>query len=372
MTDSDPLLPRIASDSTFSSYSSEPSSPYPRAFSDSPTGDAAPPSRKQLGVFASASSVCMVFLAMMVHGIFSGQIPHWQAVMSLDELQVGVVEYVFFGCVTLGVVLLFLLRHLEYSAVLPAMLCAVVVAVVAGMLLNPNPTLSMIIWCRAFNGLAAGVAMASVTPDLIAPVLLFSSTSVLVGSSLSSLFFEIFNSGPALKASLDSTPTLILLITPVFIAALSFIFFLAWFVRYFVGPLCPPADDRSASAAQQPEPSPHFGISRLLHAASALTQGVVIGTILSTFPVLQTLDAAFFRPIGICHNAYLVIIMGKVAAQPASTMLSRAHPCHTAAAGCVCVAGGFWLLTGATHALTVVLAPPNRVHARHPTLPLLR
>jgi hypothetical protein len=96
-------------------------------------------------------------------------------------------------------------------------------------------TTSAIGVAEIINGLAAGVAMASVTPDLIAPVLLFSSTSVLVGSSLSSLFFEIFNSGPALKASLDSTPTLILLITPVFIAALSFIFFLAWFVRYFVG-----------------------------------------------------------------------------------------------------------------------------------------
>ena len=272
MTDSDPLLPRIASDSTFSSYSSQPSSPYPHAFSDSPTGDAAPPSRKQLGAFASASSVCMVFLAMMVHGIFSGQIPHWQAVMSLNELQVGMVEYVFFGCVTLGVALLFLMRHLDYNTVFPAMLCAVVVAVVAGMLLNPNPTLPMIIWCRAFNGLAAGIAMASVTPDLIAPVLLFSSTSVLVGSSLSSLFFEIFNSGTSIQASLDSTPTLILLIIPVFVAALSFIFFLAWFVRYFVGPLCPPADDRTAFVPQQqPESSPLFDLGRVLHAASALT-----------------------------------------------------------------------------------------------------
>ena len=34
---------------------------------------------------------------MMVHGIFGGQIPHWQAVMNLDELQVGMVEYGFFG-----------------------------------------------------------------------------------------------------------------------------------------------------------------------------------------------------------------------------------------------------------------------------------
>lgn len=199
--------------------------------------------------------------------------------------------------------------------------------------------------------------MASVTPDLIAPVLLFSSTSVLVGSSLSSLFFEIFNSGTSIKASLDSTPTLILLIIPVFVAALSFIFFLAWFVRYFVGPLCPPADDRAAFVPQQqPESSPLFDLGRVLHAASALTQGVIIGTILSTFPVLQTLDAAFFRPIGICHNAYLVIIMGKVAAQPASTMLSRAHACHTAAAGCIMIASGFWLLTWSNHALTVVVA----------------
>jgi hypothetical protein len=91
-------------------------------------------------------------------------------------------------------------------------------------------------------------------------------------------------------------------------------------------------------------------LSRALHAASALTQGVVIGTILSTFPVLQTLDAAFFRPIGICHNAYLVIILGKMAAQPASGMLSRTQPCLTAAAGCLMVASGFWLLsTPAAH-----------------------
>jgi hypothetical protein len=114
--------------------------------------------------------------------------------------------------------------------------------------------------------------VASVTPDLIAPVLLFSSTSVLVGSSLSSLFFEIFNSGPSIKASLDSAPTLILIIIPVFVAALSFIFFLAWFVRYFVGPLCPPADDRTAFVPQQqPESSPLFDLGRVLHAASALT-----------------------------------------------------------------------------------------------------
>jgi hypothetical protein len=51
---------------------------------------------------------------------------------------------------------------------------------------------------------------------------------------------------------------------------------------------------------------------------------------------------------------------------------SASPPGAAAAEGCVCVAGGFWLLTGATHALTVVLAPPNRVHALHPTLPLLR
>ena len=81
-------------------------------------------------------------------------------------------------------------------------------------------------------------------------------------------------------------------------------------MRYFVGPLCPPADDRTAFVPQQqPESSPLFDLGRVLHAASALTQGVIIGTILSTFPVLQTLDAAFFRPIGICHNAYLVIIL---------------------------------------------------------------
>lgn len=150
----------------------------------------------------------------------------------------------------------------------------------------PHPTLGMIIACRAFNGLAAGVAMASVTPDLIAPVLLFSSTSVLVGSSLSSLFFEIFNSGTNLHASLDSTPTLILLLVPVFLASLSFIFFLVWFVRFFAGPLCPPADDAEAHAAPASPQSPTaLDGSRLLHVGSAFTQGVVIGTILSTFPV---------------------------------------------------------------------------------------
>ena len=358
MTDSDPLLPRTASDSTFSSYNSD-NSPtiHPRGFSDSP-GAATPPTRKQLGHFASASSVCMVFLSMMVHGIFGGLIPHWQAVMNLDELQVGLVEYVFFGCVTLGVAALYLMRNMDYNTVFPAMFCAAVVAVVSGLLLNPNPTLVMIIVCRAFNGFAAGIAMASGTLDLVAPVLLFSSSSVLVGSSLSSLSFEIFNSGPNIHASLDATPTLILLLVPVFVASLSFIFFLTWFIRFYVGPLCPPADERDGLVAQDsPAASPSFDVRRLLHAASALTQGVVIGTILSTFPVLQTLDASFFRPIGICHNAYLVIIMGKVAAQPTSNMLSRSHASATASIGCVMISCGFWLLTATQHnSFSVVVA----------------
>jgi hypothetical protein len=298
----------------------------------------------------------MVFLSMAVHGIFSGQMPHWQAVMQLDELQVGMVEYVFFGCVSLGVAVLYLLRHIDYNTMFPAIFCAAVVAVVAGLLLNPHPTLGMIIACRAFNGLAAGVAMASVTPDLIAPVLLFSSTSVLVGSSLSSLFFEIFNSGTNLHASLDSTPTLILLLVPVFLASLSFIFFLVWFVRFFAGPLCPPADDAEAHAAPASPQSPTaLDGSRLLHVGSAFTQGVVIGTILSTFPVLQTLDSAFFRPVGICHNAYLVVIMGKVTAQPASNMLSRTHPSLTASAGSLMLACGLLALTAASHTYASVV-----------------
>jgi hypothetical protein len=124
MTGSDPLLPRTASHSTFSSYNSD-NSPtiHPRGFSDSP-GAATPPTRKQLGHFASASSVCMEFLSMMVHGIFGGLIPHWQAVMNLDELQVGLAEYVFFGCVTLGVAALHLMRNMDCNTVFPAMFCA--------------------------------------------------------------------------------------------------------------------------------------------------------------------------------------------------------------------------------------------------------
>jgi hypothetical protein len=208
------------------------------------------------------------------------------------------------------------------------------------------------------NGFAAGVAMASVTPDLIAPVLLFSSTSVLVGSSLSSLFFEIFNSGPYLHASLDSTPTLILLLVPVFVASLASMFFLTWFVRFYMGPLCPSSVEQIGSAASESHTAPTwFDSKRLLHAASALTQGVIIGTILSTFPLMQTLDVAFFRPIGICHNAYLVIIMGKVAAQPSSNMLSRSNASFTAAIGCFMIACGFWLLTTMNHnCFSVVLA----------------
>jgi hypothetical protein len=356
MTDSDPLLPRIASDSTFSSYNSE-NSPHPRGFSDSP-GPITPPSRKHLGHFASASSVCMVFLSMMVHGIFGGLIPHWQVVMNLDELQVGLVEYVFFGSVTLGVAMLYLLRNIDYNIVFPAMFCAAIVAIVSGLLLNPNPTLTMVILCRGLNGFAAGIAMASVTLDLIAPVLLFSSTSVLVGSSLSSLFFEIFNSGPYLHASLDATPTLILLLVPVFVASLSFMFFLTWFARFYVGQLCPSTDEQDGLVAHEAPVAPSsFDLRRILHAASALTQGVVIGTILSTFPLMQTLDAAFFRPIGICHNAYLVIILGKVAAQPSSNMLSRSHASVTASIGCIMSAFGFWLLTTMNHnSFSVVVA----------------
>ena len=299
----------------------------------------------------------MVFLAMLVHGIFSGQMPHWRAVMNLDEAQTGMVEYVFFGFVTLGIAVLFLLRRFEYNAVFPAMFGSVIIAVVAALLLNPKPAVATIIVCRAFNGFAAGIAMASITPDLIAPLLLFSSISVLVGSSLSSLFFEIFNSGPNLHASLDSTPTLILLLIPVLIALLSFIFFLAWFVRYFVGPLCPPAHADASPVSFEEAQTPPFDFSRLLHALSALTQGVVIGTILSTFPVLQTLDADFFRPIGTCHNAYLIVIIGKVAAQPTSSMLSRSHPCATACSGCISIAVAFWMLTFQnTSLVSVVIA----------------
>ena len=356
MSDSDPLLPRVTSNSTFSSYNSDPVSPFPNV-SESRSGSNTPPNRKHLGQFASASSVCMVFLSMMVHGIFGGQIPHWQVVMNLDELQVGMVEYVFFGSVTLGVVVLYLLRNVDYNMVFPAIFCSVVVAVVSGLLLNPNPELPTVMLCRFFNGFAAGIAMASVTADTIAPVLLFSSTSVLVGSSLSSLFFEIFNSGANLHASLDSTPTLILLLIPIFVASLAFIFFLIWFARFFVGPLCPPVEDAEVAAVDEGAlPSTGTYSARLLHVCSAFTQGVIIGTILSTFPVLQTLDSSFFGSIGICHNAYLVIIIGKMAAQPASNLLSRTHAPITAAVGYLFTAGGFWQLTVSHSYFPVVLS----------------
>jgi hypothetical protein len=346
MKDSDPLLPRSKSDSTFSSYNSEPVSPYPNGFSESSQEGIGQVNRAQLGQFASASSVCMVFLSMAVHGIFSGQIPHWQIVLGLSQAEIGMLEYVFFVSVFLGVILLYVLRNIDYNLVFPAMFCSLAVAVVAGLLTNPNPSFPLVTTCRIINGFAAGFSMASVTPDLIAPVLLFSSTSVLVGSSLSSLFFEMFNSGPNLQASLDSTPTLILLLIPVFVASLAFIFFLTWFLRFFVGPMCPAIHEQEQTVDNSCDAvASATNGSRILHAGSAFAQGVIIGTILSAFPILQSLDASFFGPIGICHNAYLVIIIGKLAAQPTGNMLSRIHPSSAASVGFLMVAVGFLMLT---------------------------